>query len=79
MKALNYISGLILILMSIGGRAQNTTEKSSRPNIVLLFIDDWAWNGTTIRMDEGMPNSKIPLLQMPNLNMCPLWQMAYAR
>ena len=46
---------------------QNKKERSTRPNIVLLFIDDWAWNGTSVRMDESMPNSKMPLLQMPNL------------
>lgn len=38
-----------------------------KPNIVLLFIDDWAWTGTPVRMDATMPNSQMPLLQMPNL------------
>ncbi len=39
-----------------------------KPNIVLLFIDDWAWNGTPITMDDQMENSKMPVLQMPNLS-----------
>lgn len=39
-----------------------------KPNIVLLFIDDWAWNGTTICMDDQMKNSKMPVLKMPNLD-----------
>lgn len=38
-----------------------------KPNIVLLFIDDWAWNGTPVPMDDHMENSRMPVLQMPNL------------
>ena len=38
-----------------------------KPNIVMFFIDDWAWNGTPIRMDDSMPNSKMPAVAMPNL------------
>jgi len=37
------------------------------PNIVFIFIDDWAWNGTPIAMDKAMANSKMPVLQMPHL------------
>ena len=43
------------------------TMAQNKPNIVLLFIDDWAWNGTPILMDDSMPNSMMPHLQMPNL------------
>ncbi len=39
----------------------------ARPNIVLVLVDDWGWNGTSIRMDKAMPNSKIPILEMPHL------------
>ena len=42
-------------------------EPAKKPNIVLLFIDDWAWNGSPIAMDDSMPNSCMPLLQMPNV------------
>lgn len=38
-----------------------------RPNIVLLYIDDWAWNGSPIAMNEPMENSFMPILEMPNL------------
>ena len=38
-----------------------------KPNIVLLFIDDWAWNGSPVAMDDQITNSKMPVLQMPNL------------
>ena len=39
----------------------------TKPNIVLLFIDDWAWNGSPVAMDDSMPNSRMPVLQMPNV------------
>ena len=38
-----------------------------KPNIVLIYIDDWAWNGTPVPMDASMPNSRMPVLRMPNL------------
>lgn len=39
----------------------------SKPNIVLLYIDDWAWNGSPVAMDDGMPNSRMPVVEMPNV------------
>ncbi|MCR9197716.1 MAG: sulfatase [Planctomycetaceae bacterium] len=38
-----------------------------KPNIVLLLIDDWAWNGSPVAMDERAPNSRMPVVQMPNV------------
>ncbi len=40
---------------------------SEKPNIVMLFIDDWAWNGTPVAMDDVMPNSRMPVVEMPNV------------
>ena len=45
----------------------STDFKTDKPNIVLLYIDDWAWNGTPVAMDDTMDNSRMPILQMPNL------------
>ncbi len=45
----------------------SSVPKTLKPNIVLIFVDDWAWNGTPIRMDNKMANSAMPVLQMPNL------------
>jgi arylsulfatase A len=56
---------LFLILSTIF--ALGNLAAGSKPNIVLLYIDDWAWNGTPIAMDESMNNSFMPILQMPNL------------
>ncbi len=40
------------------------------PNIVMLFVDDWAWNGSPVLMDERMLNSGMPeLVSMPNVEM----------
>ena len=40
---------------------------ADKPNIVLLYIDDWAWNGTPVAMDDNMKNSAMPVLKMPNV------------
>ena len=46
---------------------QPGTSTTTKPNIVLIFVDDWAWNGTPVHMDDDMPNSRMPVLQMPNV------------
>ena len=43
------------------------TFAQENPNIVMLFIDDWAWNGSPVAMDDAMDNSRMPVLQMPNV------------
>ncbi|MEM9368284.1 MAG: sulfatase [Planctomycetota bacterium] len=40
---------------------------STKPNIVLLFIDDWAWNGSPVPMKDHMENARMPVLKMPNI------------
>jgi arylsulfatase A len=52
------------LLLISSARVAGAAEK---PNIVLLFIDDWAWNGTPVPMNDGMGNSRMPVLQMPNV------------
>lgn len=52
---------LACALMSTGFADQ------TKPNIVLFYLDDWAWNGTPIPMEESMENSAMPILEMPNL------------
>lgn len=55
---------LIMCFVNFGNCYAQNPEK---PNIVLIFVDDWAWNGTPIEMIDEMKNSAMPLLQMPNL------------
>ncbi len=47
--------------------ASSLIAAEKKPNIVMFFIDDWAWNGTPIAMDDSMPNSRMPVVAMPNL------------
>ena len=47
--------------------APQVEAAKSKPNIVLLFIDDWAWTGTPVPMDDSMNNSRMPVLKMPNV------------
>lgn len=56
----------ILSLM-IGWMLAGFCAAADQPNIVLLFIDDWAWNGTPVAMDDALANSRMPVVQMPNV------------
>jgi arylsulfatase A len=67
MKSTLAIIILSFLLKPIWGQAQTSKKESSKPNIVLLFIDDWEWSGTSVRMDATMANSQMPVLEMPNL------------
>ena len=42
-------------------------ELVPKPNIVLLYIDDWACNGSPVAMDDSMANSRMPVIEMPNV------------
>lgn len=46
--------------------ALSNTVSAEKPNIILFYIDDMAWNASPIRMDDNMPNSTIDLVEMPN-------------
>jgi hypothetical protein len=49
MKRTIWIVCGILALASSGLVAQET-----KPNIVLLYVDDWAWNGSSVAMHPDM-------------------------
>ncbi len=66
MKVTQFLTIFAALLVILAFASSSQVEKK-QPNIVLLFIDDWAWNGTPVLMDEAMPNSKMPALRMPNL------------
>lgn len=66
MKITQFLTRFAVLLVILAFASCSQAEEK-QPNIVLLFIDDWAWNGTPILMDESMPNSKMPALLMPNL------------
>lgn len=55
----------LIILFLIVCRMPSVAQE--KPNIVMFYIDDWAWNGSPIVMNESMENSFMPILEMPNL------------
>jgi arylsulfatase A len=69
---LGLLIGLIIVFKAPGNfvlSSDSPALSSDKPNIVLFFIDDWAWNGSTVQMDDEVFNSYIPsLLEMPNLD-----------
>jgi arylsulfatase A-like enzyme len=67
MKTRHSFQLIPFVLLALAIQACQTKSPPVRPNIVLIFIDDVAWNGTPVAMDEEMPNSRMPVLQMPNL------------
>ena len=56
-----------LITLLLTSFITQSSSEEQRPNIVLFFIDDWAWNGSPVPMDDDMPNSRMPVLQMPHV------------
>ncbi|VGO15729.1 Arylsulfatase [Pontiella desulfatans] len=77
-SAARYLDGMVGEVKVFGSRLNPTHFKRqrnrlmgkwfNRPNIVLIYVDDWAWNGTPIRMDDRMRNSGMPsIMEMPNL------------
>ncbi len=58
---------VVALSFSLSAFSASPASPAVKPNIVMLFIDDWAWNGSPVPMDDSMPNSKMPVAQMPNL------------
>ena len=58
---------IALVGLTCWASTTNNCQGGEKPNIVLFFIDDWAWNGTPVKMVDGMENSRMPVLQMPNV------------
>ena len=63
MKVLKEIN--LLLVLSVFAFSNLLAQE--KPNIVMFYIDDWAWNGSPIVMNESMENSFMPILKMPNL------------
>jgi arylsulfatase A-like enzyme len=59
--------GVCFLLFLGPALAGQSDAAQGKPNIVLLYIDDWAWNGTPVAMDDAMANSFMPVLEMPNV------------
>ena len=57
----------LALLMAIPALNSCSTKAQEKPNIVLIYVDDWAWNGSPVAMDDAMENSRMPIMQMPNV------------
>lgn len=75
-SANRYLNGMVGEVKVFGSRLSPThfererlallNKWTAKPNIVMILIDDMAWNGSSIRMDDRMANSTIDLVEMPN-------------
>ncbi|MEM6911409.1 MAG: sulfatase-like hydrolase/transferase [Verrucomicrobiota bacterium] len=57
----------LLLVCSFLGWASTGLVGQEKPNIVLFYLDDWAWNGSPIPMNDSVENSFMPILEMPRL------------
>jgi arylsulfatase A len=67
MKTPNGIIKSTLMIAILALAACNQEQQVEKPNIVMFYIDDWAWNGSPVMMEETMENSFMPILEMPNV------------
>ncbi|MEM1157812.1 MAG: sulfatase-like hydrolase/transferase [Verrucomicrobiota bacterium] len=63
---MKYLFPFLLTCLVILGTI-STTHAQEKPNIILIYIDDWAWYGSPVAMDDTRENSRMPILQMPHL------------
>ena len=47
--------------------AQVDTVRSPKPNIIFILADNMGWTGTSVQMDDQVPESKSDYYQTPNL------------
>ncbi|MCH2208156.1 MAG: sulfatase [Lentisphaerales bacterium] len=58
---------VIIMWLSLSAICGQAYAEQTKPNIVMLYLDDWAWNGSPVAMNDAMENSRMPVLQMPNV------------
>lgn len=59
-----YQTAVLIVVFAAFAQFASANDK---PNIVLFFIDDWAWNGSPVAMDDAIANSRMPVVRMPNI------------
>lgn len=55
------------------------TALGSKPNIVMIYVDDWAWGGSSVRMQDDMSNSATELLSLPHIEKMAASGMKFSR
>lgn len=66
-----YLRGVISILLLpslIAGWVEQAMARGAPPpNIILVYVDDQGWSGTSVQMDMNVSNSKSDFYETPNL------------
>lgn len=59
---------VFVLLLTINGYVESAiTETEIPPNIVLIYVDDQGWTGTSVQMDSDISESKSDFYKTPNL------------
>jgi arylsulfatase A-like enzyme len=66
MKKIKSIIKLTLFIAAVALISWSKKEEK-KPNIVMIYVDDWAWYGSPVAMDENIKNSFMSVLEMPNV------------
>ena len=69
----------MLILLSICGAGMAYAQTPSAPNFLFIFIDDQAWDATSVQMLPGEGFSHTPTYRMPNLDRIALEGMTFSQ
>ncbi len=57
-----------ILFSSVAGYSSAALAQTSElPNIIVVYVDDQGWNGTSVQMDPDIPESKSDFYQTPNL------------
>ena len=61
-----------LLFYACSEKADNNTElhtqTNTKPNFIVILLDDIGWNGTSTMMDTTIPSSKSDFYQTPNIS-----------
>ncbi|MCX6326839.1 MAG: sulfatase [Bacteroidia bacterium] len=68
MKKIPFITnGLIGMSSLLSAYGQNTVDKNSSPNFIVIFTDDQSWVGTSFLSDPDDPRTKSDYYKTPNM------------
>jgi arylsulfatase A len=75
---IKHLCTLALAFLWIAG-SDAWAQSPAQPNIILFFVDDQGWTGTSVPMDPNMPNSKSDYYRTPNLERLASQGMRFSR
>ena len=78
MKKTFGLSILLLLMLIVAGLA-GLVQAGEKPNIVLIYADDFGWNGTSARMHPDRADSKSDYYETPNIERLAEGGMRFSR